>query len=493
MTLRDALVRNTFWYGVVTVVGMASGIVVSIILARGLGPEVMGQFSYLSWVARLMETVATLGFAMAITRYTAEALGRGEPGTAASYLRRFLALETVATAAVVTLALPLFFTVVPEALRWPLVLIALTLFPATIESIYMHATYGAQRYEVTSRISTVKMTLQVAAVALMVAVGTGLIGILAARAAVWTVSCLLQRRAARRLYTAEPRPLPDEAQRELRGYVGSLSVVVILGALVWDRSEVFFLGLWSPPQDIAFYSLAFGLSTRAMIVPGIVAGALLPALSTLHGRGARGEFTRLYRTAVRYVALTGAPIAAVSAALAPDIVILLYGEPYRPVAGLYQALIAVAVLGALRAVAWAALRAVGDRRATLSSMAVSAAVNVALAALLVGPYRTTGAVIANSAAQVIAVVWGFVAVTRATGSAFPAADTLKIALASVAAFAASAAVDLDGNGVPQLVVSAAAGTGAFVLICLLARVVSPSEWTLLLASTRRLVARADSR
>ena len=34
MSLRDALVRNTFWYGVVTVVGLASGIVMSVILAR---------------------------------------------------------------------------------------------------------------------------------------------------------------------------------------------------------------------------------------------------------------------------------------------------------------------------------------------------------------------------------------------------------------------------------------------------------------------------
>jgi O-antigen/teichoic acid export membrane protein len=268
----------------------------------------------------------------------------------------------------------------------------------------------------------------------------------------------------------------------------------VLGALVWDRSEVFFLGLWAPPQDIAFYSLAFGLSARAMIVPGILAGALLPALSTLHGRGARGEFTRLYRTAVRYVALAGAPIAAITAALAPDIVVLLYGEPYRPVAGLYQALIGVAVLGAMRAVSWAALRAVGDRRATLWAMAVSATVNIGLAALLVRPYTTTGAVIANSVAQVIAVVWGFVAVTRATGSAFPAVDTLKIALASAAAFAVTAAVDdLNGGGLPQLVVSAGAGAGAFVLVGLLARVVTASECTVLLASTRRLVARAPGR
>ncbi|HXG14963.1 MAG TPA: oligosaccharide flippase family protein [Calidithermus sp.] len=493
MSLRDALVRNTFWYGVVTVVGLASGIVMSVILARGLGPEVMGQFSYLTWAARLLETVATLGFATAVTRYTAECFGRGDPGTARSFLDRFLRLEAAATAVVVALALPLVFSVAGEPLRWPLVLIALTLFPATIESIYMHATYGAQRYDVTSRISTFKMTLQVPVVAATVAAGAGLGAIFAARAVVWTLSCLLQRRAARRLYTAPPTPLDPEARRELRAYVGSLSAVVLLGALVWDRSEVFFLGLWAPAQDIAFYSLAFGLSARTMILPGIVAGALLPALSALHGRGARGEFVRLYRTAVRYVALTGAPIAAVTAALAPELVVWLYGEPYRPVAGLYQALIGVAVLGAMRAVAWAALRAAGDRRATLQAMAVSAAVNVALAALLVAPYRTAGAVVANSVAQVIAVVWAFVAVHRTAGAPFPGLDTLKIGVAAVAAFATAAAANAEPAGLTGLLASAVLGTAAFAAVCLLARVVTPHDWTGLVASTRRLVARAGSR
>ena len=58
-SVRAALVRNTFWYGVVTVFGLGSGLVMSIVLARGLGPAAMGEYSYLLWALRVLTALAT--------------------------------------------------------------------------------------------------------------------------------------------------------------------------------------------------------------------------------------------------------------------------------------------------------------------------------------------------------------------------------------------------------------------------------------------------
>ena len=44
-SVRAALVRNTMWYGLVTIFGLAAGLVMSIVLARGLGPAAMGDYS----------------------------------------------------------------------------------------------------------------------------------------------------------------------------------------------------------------------------------------------------------------------------------------------------------------------------------------------------------------------------------------------------------------------------------------------------------------
>ena len=62
MNLRTALVRNTAWYGLVTFIGLGSGLVMSIVLARGLGPSLMGDYSYLLWALRMLTAVATLGW-----------------------------------------------------------------------------------------------------------------------------------------------------------------------------------------------------------------------------------------------------------------------------------------------------------------------------------------------------------------------------------------------------------------------------------------------
>ena len=79
MNLRTALVRNTAWYGLVTFIGLGSGLVMSIVLARGLGPSLMGDYSYLLWALRMLTAVATLGWTLATARYTAEAYARSEP------------------------------------------------------------------------------------------------------------------------------------------------------------------------------------------------------------------------------------------------------------------------------------------------------------------------------------------------------------------------------------------------------------------------------
>src|SRR5947208_2003596 len=246
------------------------------------------------------------------------------------------------------------------------VVLALMLVPVTVEGIYTHAVFGAQRYDLTTQTSTVKMALHLLASIVVVALGFDILGLVLALMLGTTVSCFMQRARACEVLAGPSVPPPAAARAEIRGYVASLAVVAVLEALVRDRSEIFFLRLYAPPEEIAFYSLAFGLATRVMVIPEIAVGALLPTLSALHGRGDRNEFERVYRTAMRYVALSGAPIAALVAALAPGVIHWLYGAAYLPAARLLGVLALVAVLGALRQVAAASLRAVGERHCGLT-------------------------------------------------------------------------------------------------------------------------------
>ena len=166
-----------------------------------------------------------------------------------------------------------------------------------------------------------------------------------------------------------------------------------------------------------------------MIVPGIVVGALLPAFSALHGRARPTSSRSLYHTALRYVALVGAPLAALVAALAPALIVWLYGDAYLPAAP------------------WSASwpwcrcsrRCAGWRGRRCAPSATAAARSPRSGRRRRGQRRPgraadsaldhRGAVIATAAGQLTATVWVFVGIARIHRVAFPLADLAKIAAA----------------------------------------------------------------
>jgi O-antigen/teichoic acid export membrane protein len=491
VNVHGALMRNTFWYGLVTALGLLSGLLMSIILARGLGPALMGDLSYLLWFERTLTAVAMLGYGFATVRYTAEAFARDENDRAWGVVRLYMRRQVVTTAIVVVAVLPLILWLAPGAVRGAFLVILAQLFLITTESLYSYALQGAQRYDVTTRTSTIKMGLQLVVASLAILYGADLFVLISGLALTLIVSCLIQRRRAHEVYHESLKAPVAPMTAEARAYLLPLSIVAVLDAIVWDRSEVFFLGLYASSEDIAFYSLAFGLATRIMIIPGIAVGALLPAFSTLHGRGHPEEFRRLYQLALRYVGLAGAPLAAVLAALAPGLTVWLYGEAYLPAARLMGVMAAVSLLSALRAVAWAALRAVGDRRCALTATAIAAVVNLVLAAVLIPRWTTVGAVVANSAAQVTASVWVFIGIARVHRMRVPLGDFAKLTAAGALVLLVTGAVAGDSHELGRLVVAGAAGFAVFALACVLTRLLGAREWSFITTSTRRLAARAS--
>jgi len=485
-TVRDALFRNTFWYGLVTLVGLLSGLTMSVVLARGLGPALMGDFSFLTWMSRTLESAALLGFGVALVRYSADALARGEPAVARGLIGLLFRWQLVSVAVVVIGTVGLTLALSGSDLRWPMIVVAVTVIPVATESFFMRATYGAQRYDLTAQVSTIKMTLLLTASVVAVLMGAGLLGVLLAQGLGTVVSCGLQTRGALSLYPPQAAPVPPAMREEVRRFVVSFSLVGVLETFVWDRSEILFLKLWLPSSEIAFYSLAFGLASKAMILPAIFVGALLPALASLHGAGDDREFARVYRTSLRSVALVGAPIAAVSAGVAPALVGLLYGESYGPVVLLFRILVGVSLLGVLRDVAWAALRATAGRRAALTAATVTALVDLALAALLVRPYGTGGAVIANTVAQVTLAVWAFVAIQAMKRPGFPVGDIARIGTAAVLALLAASTTGA-GHGVLPLLIGTAAGFLTYAVACVVLGAVNARDWTVLISSGRRFI------
>lgn len=473
---RDLLLRNTFWYALVTFFGVAVGIVMSVVLARGLGPTQMGEFSYVLWATRTMAAVATLGFAISTVRYTASAIARDDRGLAWGIVHHLKRQQIAVTTIVVALTLPFVLRFAPGSMRWPFVVMALGLFPITIEHIFSNAVYGANRYDLTAQTSTVKMTLQLGAAIVALSLGFGMVGLAVGHIGGNIVASFIQARRAQSIYPAERAPVPDELRRDLRSYLIPLSAVVVLDALVWDRAEVFFLRFWTDPHEVAFYSLAFGLATKAMIVPEITAGPLLPTFAALHGRGAMDEFRLMYRAALRNVILVGMPISAVLGALGPGLVTLLYGEEYLPVASLLAVMVVISTFVCTRKVAWTALRGLGDQRCMVTASGVAAAINIGAAVVFIPAFHTRGAVLASTLGRVFATVLAFVVLARSHGCRPPLWDFARMGAAGVLAYGATLAVAPPSSGVVRLVLGGTVGFATYAAAVLALRVIGPRDW-----------------
>lgn len=492
MSARQTLLRNTFWYGLVTMIGLGSGVVMSVVLARWLGPTQMGEWSYVLWATRTLVAIATLGFAVGTVRYTANALARDDRALAWGVVQLMRRRQLVTTALVVAVTLPFVYLYAPPSIRWALFITCLGLFPITIEHIYSHSVYGANRYDLTTQVSTIKMALQFGLSIAALMLGFGLVGLALGNITGTLISSALQRRRAQSIYPETAAPVPDEVRTDMRAYLVPLSVVVVLDALVWDRAEIFFLRLWVDPHEIAFYSLAFGLATKAMIVGEISTGALLPTFSALHGRNAMDEFRQVYRMSLRNVLLVGMPIAATLGALAPGIVTFLYGEQYRPVATLLSIMIVVYTFTATRKVAWAALRGLGDRRWAVTATGVAAAVNLIGAAILIPRYHTWGAVVGNTLAQLVATIIAFVVLSRVYGCRVPAFDFARITWAGVLAYGAMVTVVPAHASLVRLVLGAALGVTVYAGALVIMRVITTREWLIVVSLLQRFTGRRPS-
>jgi O-antigen/teichoic acid export membrane protein len=257
-----------------------------------------------------------------------------------------------------------------------------------------------------------------------------------------------------------------ERRTALKSYAGTLMILILLDAVVWQRSGVFFLGLWSPAAEVAYYAMAFSLAQMAMrLIPGTLVGLLIPTMSKSFGAGDMTQVASIYRAAGRWMAVLAVPVAVGGGLLAPQLVEALYGPGFRPMAGPLALLLgsgaAVMVIGFPASSVLYAL----DGQAPLVRVGlVTALLNLALMVWLVPAYGAWGAALATGAAQLFSLAPGAWFAGRAMGGVWPDLARLP-AIAAAAALMAVPVTALASHlpAIPALLAATPSGAVAYAL------------------------------
>jgi O-antigen/teichoic acid export membrane protein len=80
---RSALMRAALLTTGSTYIAFVLGLLVSVLIARVLGPEDYGRYAYVVWLSGILIMLTNNGLNMTGTKFVSEALGREEPETAA--------------------------------------------------------------------------------------------------------------------------------------------------------------------------------------------------------------------------------------------------------------------------------------------------------------------------------------------------------------------------------------------------------------------------
>ena len=89
MSRTHSVLGNFAWSLVNSVSLFIYGFVITAIIARVLGSNDYGDYTYLVWLYTVITLIATLGAGQTATKYVSEWMAKGQPGQAAALVRRY--------------------------------------------------------------------------------------------------------------------------------------------------------------------------------------------------------------------------------------------------------------------------------------------------------------------------------------------------------------------------------------------------------------------
>lgn len=450
MSIQKKIAKNAIYNFLVKAIGLVFAFIASVVVARFLGPDKYGLYSFVLWFLSMVGLLVNLGIPTTITKYISEYWGRKDFSAIGTILHRLLRVELVA-GVVVSLAL---FFLAPFIARWYnnsagsigpdlslyLKVASLVILPLGLMWFYNGFFCGLQRYDLIAKINLVVSPVTLIIILLVLYFGgkiEWLVGV-SVITNILLVGCYLYLKRTKFAFLQEDTSTHDFGGpnlypgNKLFKFSASVFVVVVLDAIVWERFGIFFLSIFSTSTEIAFYNVAFILSSRTMILlPGALTGILLPVMSEVYGGGSKEELAKVHVNSTRYLAMLSFPLCLGGFAIARQLFPVLYGPSFQPASFIFAILLLGGTVGSVSTSSTALLYGAELQRIVVRVGIFSTLVTLLASWLLVPILGAKGAAFGNALAQITG---GVVMITYAYKNymkqKFPVLSIMRILFAS---------------------------------------------------------------
>jgi O-antigen/teichoic acid export membrane protein len=486
MSLTRTVARNSLWSGLDMLVDMVLPPVMSIIVARALGPAKLGTFTYVTWVSTTATALSATGIARAAATFMPEYAGKRRPDVFRGLLRLGVGVLLVVQACLTLLGLAWANFVLPPNERLFASLAMLSIFPGGVMFMATSVNNAVEELRPNVMASVTSGLVHAAGLLLTVLFGWGLVGLAASILASRTFDCVVRwiltvarLPAYLKAMGADATPsdqkpgLPPGLGRRVASFVGQSTILTVLTLVVWNRSEMIFLKRYSSLEQVAYFSVAFGLS----LLPGLLVGPFSRAASVSvyaeRGRDVEAglRVTRLYW---RYLILLIMPTALGLSVLSGPLVRVLYGARYFDAAPVLMAAGSLSMFATLAGPATSWITAAGGQRRLVLAGLVAATATLTLDYFLVRAYAALGGALANGLGQAINTLL-VILLARRYQLTFSARFALRVTVSALAMAALVAVVEYAVTDLAAILVGPVVGTLAYGAFLRFGRIVTAED------------------
>ena len=401
----QTIARNSFWYGLELAFSILGAFLVSVIVARAIGPTRLGYYNYVLWLTTVTASMGSLGLPLTARKYMAEYLNRGEAGVARAIYQASVRLQALVAAGATAIGLALVFTVGDPSQRLVSSLLVLSVGPRVMGFLPSQANSAAEQMKRNTQPALVAGTLNIVLTLLSVWLGWDLVGIAAAYAGCAALETVLKMRSVNRLlHGVEIAAISPELRKRLLSYSGQALALMILNTVVWDKSDVIVLKAMNPQiEQVTFFTMAFNLTDRILTMPWAFGNSLGATMMAQYGRSEAG-LHQLAVVGARYTFLLALPLLLGMASVAAPMVPLLFGHRYDPMILVLEIVALMALGKALMVPAMNLLQTVEAQGFLIWTGCLAGVLDIGLDFALTPTFGARGAALANGVAQAAAMI-----------------------------------------------------------------------------------------
>jgi O-antigen/teichoic acid export membrane protein len=414
-TTGASLARGGAWMLFARFVPQVQLVLISVVAAHYLGPELMGRQSFISFVVTSLVIIGTAGLPASLSRFVAELRGARLGGVARSLFWWTWRIEA-GTALITGIGIGI-AALAGASPRGAWLFAALGCSMAIMQTVPAALLVGMQRWRSATVAGVTTGIVSVPATIAVLAAGGGITGFFVVEAATIAVNLVWVGVLGRNALVEMPQraPVPDRYRRDFLRFASATTLFSVIELVVWRRSEFVFLAGYSTDAQIALYSIAFAASNALTRMPEVITTVTMPAVATLAGAGQHDRIKSGYWRGMRMLILITPIVAVGAAALGPEVLEALYGSEFSGVRPVFLILMAPLLVLPLLTMTQAILFALGKLRFLIIVGIAATAINVSLDLILIPAFDAVGASLANAGAQLAAGIPGLIYASRQLG------------------------------------------------------------------------------